>query len=426
MTGTQKQMIYTQPIPSRGWFLRWAKAVIYLFACAGYLSNLLSLQRFTLISFLLLTGTYGAWLVIFALGELRFGGRTNPGWLLAMFCLACAAQFLPWPGSTDFFWRPLLSTITACQMTGLRPRLLGLVAIGCLWLSSSLSFALLGQHWYDNQLVLLLSFFCFCGLMAAIRELAVAYTALEESNAELAAAHARLQEYSAQVEELSVVRERNRIAREIHDTLGHSLTLLAVQLETATQHEMRGDPRLREELLEARQVAKACLMDVRHSVEALRPEEASGDSLREQLHRLVAACEATSREPHITLDLEEATTTLHPEVCLTLYRCTQEALTNIRKHANATKVLLRLSTNDEQVELTVLDNGHGDLPGHEHSASGFGLRGMRERVESLRGTLRAGPEPRHGWRVEVMIPLKPQGQVALLSPTCARETREKA
>jgi len=409
MTGQQKQMIYTQLRPSRGWFLRWAHAVIYFFAGAGYLSNLLSLERFTLVSFLLLTGTYGAWLVIFALGKPRFEVRANPGWLLALFCLACAAQFLPWPGSTDFFWRPLLSTITACLMTGLRPRPLGLVAIGGLWLSSSLSFALLAQHWYDGQLVLLLSFFCFCGLMAAIRE--------------LAAAHARLQEYSAQVEELSVVRERNRIAREIHDTLGHSLTLLAVQLETATQHEMRGDLRLHEELLEARQVAKACLTDVCHSVEALRPEEASRDSLQEQLHRLVAACEATSREPRITLDLEEVTPLLHPEVCLTLYRCAQEALTNIRKYAHATKVLLRLSTNDEQVELTVLDNGQGYLPEYEHSASGFGLRGMRERVESLRGTLRAGPEPRHGWRVEVMIPLKQQGQ-AEWSSTCARETRE--
>lgn len=423
MTGKQKQMLYTQPLPSRGQFFRWAHAGIYFFACAGYLSNLLSLERFTLIGFLLLTGTYGAWVVIFALRELRFGERAHPGWLLALFCLACAAQFLPWPGSTNFFWRPLLSTITACLMTGLRPRFLGLIAIGGLWLSSSLSFAFLGQHWYDGQLVLLLSFFCFCGLMVAIRELAVAYTALEGSNAELAAAHARLQEYSAQVEELSVVRERNRIAREIHDTLGHSLTLLAVQLETATQHEMRGDPRLREELLEARQVAKACLMDVRHSVEALRPEEVSRDSLQEQLQRLVTVYEATNREIRITLDLEEPIPTLHPEVGLTLYRCAQEALTNIRKHARATKVLLRLSTNNEQMELTVLDNGHGDLPEHEHSASGFGLRGMRERVESLRGTLRAGPEPRQGWRVEVMIPLKQQGQ-AEWSSTGARETKE--
>ena len=109
-----------------------------------------------------------------------------------------------------------------------------------------------------------------------IRELALAHTTKDVANAKLAEAHTRLQEYSAQVEELSTVRERNRIAREIHDTLGHTLTLLSVQLETATQFEARGDPRLHEELQQARQVAKACLADIRHSVEALRPDEASG------------------------------------------------------------------------------------------------------------------------------------------------------
>jgi signal transduction histidine kinase len=123
---------------------------------------------------------------------------------------------------------------------------------------------------------------------------------------------------------------------------------------------VRGDPRLHEKLLQARQVTKACLTDVRHSVEALRPDEASTGSLQEQLRRLVEECETTCPQTRITLDLEEATHPLSPELCLTLYRCAQEALTNIRKHARANKVLLRLSTSDKegrQVELTVLDNG---------------------------------------------------------------------
>jgi signal transduction histidine kinase len=226
------------------------------------------------------------------------------------------------------------------------------------------------------------------------------------------------------VEELSIVRERNRIAREIHDTLGHSLTLLAVQLETATQHEMRGDPRLHEELLEARQVAKACLTDVRHSVEALRPDGASAGTLQEQLRKLVAESQAICHETRITLDLEEATDPLPPELSQALYRCSQEALTNIRKHAHATKVLLRLSTSNEQVELTVLDNGQGGEPSREIRATGFGLRGMRERVAILGGTLRAGPNPQHGWRVEVVLPLTKHTQ-AKGSFTRAQETGEK-
>ena len=90
-------------------------------------------------------------------------------------------------------------------------------------------------------------------------------------------------------------------------------------------------------------------------------------------------------------------------------------------------MLLRLSTSggpEGQVELTVLDNGQGCLPEHEQRAPGFGLRGMRERVALLDGTLRASPELGHGWRVEVVLPLKIQGQ-AEGSATGARETREK-
>jgi signal transduction histidine kinase len=424
----QGQIIQTQSMPLTGWYLRWILWVISGFACVGYLSGVLTTQPLTLLSLLLLTGTYGAWLVIFHIGLRRFEVRAHPWWLLALFCLACASQFIPLPG-TNYYWLLLLPVITTGLMTAIKPRSLGLLAAGALCLSSYLALRRIIPNWDDvsGQLTLPLSFLSTYGYGAIIRELVVARAAKDASNAKLAAAHTRLQEYSAQVEELSVIRERNRIAREIHDTLGHALTLLSVQLETATQLEARGDPRLHEELLQARQVAKACLTEVRHSVEALRPDEASAGSLQEQLRKLVAEFETTCRQTRITLDLEEATHPLNPDLCLALYRCAQEALTNIRKHAHATKVLLRLSTSggeEGQVELTVLDNGQRCPPEYEQRASGFGLRGMRERVALLDGTLRAGPQPGHGWRVEVVLPLKLRGQ-AEGSATGARETREK-
>lgn len=404
MTDKQGQSIHTHPIPASGWFQR---SAAYCVAVVGYLFGLFLVQH-TLFSLLLLTGIYGAWLVVYHLGR----QRAHPFWLLALFCLACASLFIPLP-STNVYWLPILPTATACVMM-VKPRLLGVLMAGALWLATSLALSFLIQQWnVGAQVILLISFSSSCGCTATINELAIA--------------HKQLREYSAQVEELSVVRERNRIAREIHDTLGHALTLLAVQLETATQHEMRNDPRLHEELQEARQVVKACLTDVRHSVEALRPEEASTVSLQEQLYRLVAKFETTCRQTRITLDLEEATHPLHPELSLALYRCAQEALTNIRKHAHATKVLLRLSTNggrEDQVELTVLDNGQGSTPLHEHHTPGFGLLGMRERVTLLGGTLRAGPEPEHGWRVEVVFPCK-IGERAEGIATRLRKTREK-
>jgi len=314
-------------------------------------------------------------------------------------------------------------------MATVKPRSLSLLAAGVLCLSSYLAIHLIVPDWNDvsGQVRLLLSFLSLYGYAALLLELVAAHAAKDVANAMLAAAHTRLQEYSTQAEELSVIRERNRIAREIHDTLGHALTLLSVELETATQLEARGDPRLHEELLQARQVAKVCLTEVRHSVEALRPDEASGDSLAEQLRKLVASFETTCPQTRITLDLEEATHPLYPELCQTLYRCVQEGLTNIRKHARATKVLLRLSTSGGeagQVELTVLDNGQGCEPWQRQRVSGFGLRGMRERVALLDGTLRTGPEPDHGWRVEVVLPLTIGGQAGG-SSTGAPATREK-
>lgn len=410
-----RQHIQTPSIPLVGWYLRWIPWIITAFACLAYLCAILTTQPLTLLRFFLLTGTYGGWLLIYHFGVQGVKAPIGAGFMLALFCLACASQFIPLP-NTDTDWLSLLPIITAGLMTMVKPRPLSLLAAGVLCLSSYLAIRLMVPDWgISSQVGLLLSFLTIYGYGAIISELAVAHTAQEASNAKLAEAYRQLQEYSAQVEELSVMRERNRIAREIHDTLGHALTLLSVQLETATQLEARDDPRLHEELLQARQVVKACLTEVRHSVEALRPDEVF--SLQEQLRKLVAAFETTCPQTRITLDLEEATHSLHPELCQTLYRCAQETLTNIRKHAHATKVLLRLSTSDEQegqveqVELTVLDNGQGCESLHEQRASGFGLLGMRERIALLDGTLRAGPEPGHGWRVEVMIPLKLQGQV---------------
>src|ERR1051326_7065836 len=227
---------------------------------------------------------------------------------------------------------PLLPVMTTGAMAAIRPRYLGLLASGILCLSSYLAVRRLVPDWgVSSQVGLLISFVSTFVLWVIIRELALARRALESSNTQLAAANTRLQEYSVQAEEHSAIRERNRIAREIHDTLGHALTLLAVQLETATQHEARGDPRMNEDLLEAQRVAKACLTEVRQSVEALRPDDASAGSLLEHLRKLVIVAEATCPETVIALDLEEATHPLPRELCLTLYRSAQEALTNIRK-----------------------------------------------------------------------------------------------
>src|SRR6516225_987700 len=249
----QGQIILTKSIPIAGW-LRWIPWIATVFVCVGYLSGVLTTQPLSLLSLLLLTGIYGAWLVIYHIGVRRPKVRAHPPWLLALFCLACASQFVPLPG-TNVYWLPQVPLITTGLITGIRPRPLSLLLACALCLSSYLAIRRIVPDWdVSGQVSVPLVFLAVYGYGEIIFELALAHAAKDASNARLAAANSRLQEYSAQVEELSAMRERNRIAREIHDTLGHALTLLSVQLETATQHEARGDSRLHEDLLEARRV----------------------------------------------------------------------------------------------------------------------------------------------------------------------------
>jgi signal transduction histidine kinase len=222
----QGLIIQTQPMPMQGWSLRWTPWVASGFACVGYLSGILSTRPLTLVSTLLLTGIYGTWLVIYQIVQRRFAG----GWLLALFGLAVASQCIPLPG-TNVYWLPLLPVITSNLMMAIRPRPLGLGLSCVLYLSSYLAVRRITPDWdISGQVLLLLAFLITYGHVVIIRELALAHTAKDVANARLTEAHTRLREYSAQVEELSVIRERNRIAREIHDTLGHTLTLLSVQL----------------------------------------------------------------------------------------------------------------------------------------------------------------------------------------------------
>lgn len=400
------------PAPSPLWISRWDVRwwIVHFVLGIAYLSRIVTNERLTLVSFLLLTTIYGAWLVIFRLGKPSDEHPLRWWRFCTLVGLASASQFIAL-ASANLTWLPILTTMTACLTIGVTPRYLSLVVPGGLWLSSSLAFALSMHGWDLNaQLTLLLSFGSFVAVSMMVRELMLAQKALEGSNAALGEAHNQLQAYSAQVEEMAAIRERNRIAREIHDTLGHSLTLLAVQLETATQFEARGDPGLHEELREAQRVAKSCLSDVRHSVAALRPDDASVNSIQDGLRKLVAEFAMACRETAIELDLDEATQPLSPDVSMTLYRCAQEALTNIRKHARATKVLVSLTASDGpagQAELNVLDNGQDFSSGADEPVSGYGLLGMRERVAILGGTVRAGPGPDQGWRVEVVIPPRP-------------------
>jgi len=205
--------------------------------------------------------------------------------------------------------------------------------------------------------------------------------------ADVAAREARS---AARVAELSVATERNRMARDIHDSLGHHLTAISVQLEKASAFRDR-DPAVAEQALaDARHSARRALEDVRTSVGALR----SPVSLRTAL---------ASLDVPVTVEGTERDTA--PATVTALYRAAQEAITNARRHGGAGSVSVAVTFGPADTRLVVTDDGAGfrpddDLDGH----AGFGLLGMRERAALLGGVVDVSSEPGTGTRVAVTIP----------------------
>ncbi len=157
-------------------------------------------------------------------------------------------------------------------------------------------------------------------------------------------------------------------------------------------------------------MAAQCMQEVRNAVAALRPAGIATLSLPEALTQLGDDFRRAAGGTELALDLELGgpLSPISADLQLALYRVAQEALTNVRKHAHATKVLLRLRCEGDSLELVVLDNGVGlEPPALLQQGGGFGLTGLQERVELLGGYLTHGPARPSGYRVEAHIPLEP-------------------
>ena len=223
---------------------------------------------------------------------------------------------------------------------------------------------------------------------------------MESLAAELEAANRRLREYAAQAEELAVARERVRLASELHDSVGHALTALDVQMELLVRLPPDQTERRRQVAEQARSLVKTGLADLRRAVQALRPAALETFSLPEA----IAALLADSDLP-ITWQVEGEASPLPPRLALPLYRAAQEALTNIRRHAPAARqVTVRLRYEPEAVTLSVENDGLPSPPSSP-GEGGHGLRGLRERAEALGGRFQAGPVGAGRFRLEMRLPI---------------------
>jgi signal transduction histidine kinase len=216
---------------------------------------------------------------------------------------------------------------------------------------------------------------------------------LEATRAELAAAERRE----------GILEERQRLAREIHDTLAQGFTSIVMHLEAAEQA-ISDSQTTQKHLDQARSTARSSLEQARRVVQDLRPGSLEKQSLPETIERTAARWGEETGIP-VTAKATGEPVHLHPNIEVTLLRAVQEALHNIRKHAQATDVQLTLSYMGDVVILDVQDNGVG-LDGAEpsHLSGGYGLQAMRERVEACGGTLTLESDPGEGTTVVIAIP----------------------
>lgn len=201
---------------------------------------------------------------------------------------------------------------------------------------------------------------------------------------ELLDAHRKLKQYTNEVNRLTVVEERNRIARDIHDTLGHNMTALIMQLQMA-EHLLKEDtPKAESLLINAVGTAKDSLAGIREVVETLRGVD-TALSPAESIKKLVSEF-AIKTGVEIGLDITGKADQYASGANIALLRIVQEAVTNAVRHGNATRISVKLDYCCDSIEFFVQDNGTGV----ENLSEGYGLKGIRERVEAYGGKVEFG------------------------------------
>lgn len=316
--------------------------------------------------------------IVFGLSSGFFQGWRLISAFFVLFISLCALQGY-------FSWPPLSSQLAQ------------IFSIGIIFISFSIFTVLLqhliGERFERNRLI----------------------AQLAQSNAELEEAQHKLEETAAQEQELAVLRERTRLAREMHDTLGHALVLVSVKLEAAQRLRERDPERCERELEATKEIVRHSMKELRASIANLR----SPSLEREPASRAIAryAREMAQRVGfNVTCDLHPNIEGLPEQVEDTLWKVGQEVLTNVEKHARARNVSLHIHRQAGTVTLRIEDDGVG-LPVHLcqlqsdgsvscHSPEGhYGLNGICERVENCGGrfSLRASEE--QGTLVEVELPL---------------------
>ena len=222
---------------------------------------------------------------------------------------------------------------------------------------------------------------------------------------ELSDAYLRLQDYTEKVESLAVAEERNRLSRELHDSIGHRLTTSIVQLEGALRLIGRQEPQRVTEMIETvRGQLIEGLRELRHTLDELRAPKIADSNLLRALQQLADEFSAATNTTLHT-QLADVMPLLQSDIQrTTIYRTAQEALTNTQKHAQAQNIWLTLDATVNALILTVCNDGRDFVP--LPNSQGYGLKGMRERAAQLGGTLHVTKPERGGTLLTLILPLQ--------------------
>ena len=238
------------------------------------------------------------------------------------------------------------------------------------------------------------------GLASAVTESRRRRTETQRLLGELAEAHQELRAYADQVRELSVAEERARMAREMHDSVGHYLTVIQVGLTNAERFRDKRPEQAWAEVAQAKELTREALADTRRWVRAMRPLALEGRTGSQALAELARTFDGSGIEVQFQVCGPEQPLLGDTEVVL--YRVLQEGLTNVLRHADARRAEAVLSFSEDRVSLRVGDDGHGarDL------TRGFGLSSLGQRAEAAGGVLVAGNAPAGGFELRADLPVR--------------------
>jgi len=210
-------------------------------------------------------------------------------------------------------------------------------------------------------------------------------------------ARARAEALAIELEQMAVLQERNRLAREIHDGLGHYLTAIHVQLEGARAVHESDSGRALDAVAQAQRLAREALQEVRRSVGALKADGTT--TLSQHLRELASATDGWGA--NVSLEVLGSERILPVDTTHALFRMAQEGLTNVRKHAQAQNAVLSVDfRHPERVIVSVVDDGRGT----QIAAEGHGLKGLRQRLDEFGGFVSASNLPKGGFCLKAEIP----------------------